>query len=152
MEISPQSRNVRRFIKCPMLMQVICAALLSGMSVALFKFFGELIQSASDNYFFIVLLCTIGLSVATLQMHMTSCAMKYYDQIEVQPVYQTAIMFGWILSGMIIFQETELYTTKQLVIIFCCCIVCFIGIYFLFIKKKRGKSMDKTSEVDTTNE
>ena len=80
--ISPQSTTLRRLVKCPMLMHITSSALLSGMSVALFKFFGEIIQSASGSGY-IVLLALTALSISTLQMHMIANAMKYYDQIEV---------------------------------------------------------------------
>jgi len=45
-------------------------------------------------------------------------------------------MFCWILSGMMIFQETDNYTMNQLIMIFASVLVCFIGIYLLYIKKK----------------
>jgi len=63
--------------------------LLSGISVANIKFFGELVQSesVSENFLLIVILLVAALVVAFAQMHMLANAMKYYDQIEVQPIY-----------------------------------------------------------------
>lgn len=72
-----------------MLMMVLSSALLSGISVSLVKFFGEMIQSASaaDGWFFVVLLLVLAFLVSIVQMHMLANAMKYYDYMEVQPIY-----------------------------------------------------------------
>ena len=36
------------------------------------------------------------------QLHLVNQAMKYYDQMEAVPVYQTSLMIMWILSGLVI--------------------------------------------------
>ena len=71
--------------------------------------------------------------------------MKFFDQLEVIPVYQTTIMMMWILTGMIVFDEIGFYSTKELVLIFGSMVLCCIGIYFLysktkFIKQAQGKT------------
>jgi len=72
-----------------MLFMISSSSLLSGISVANIKFFGELVQSesVSENFLLIVILLVAALVVAFAQMHMLANAMKYYDQIEVQPIY-----------------------------------------------------------------
>ena len=47
----------------------------------------------------------------------------------------------WILTGMIVFQETGNYTTRELTFIFCAMVVCCIGIYFLYSKTKYMKEI-----------
>lgn len=54
----------------------------------------------------IVLLLTLTFIVGVVQMHMLASAMKFFDQMEVMPIYQTGLMFSWIVSGMIIYKET----------------------------------------------
>ena len=56
-----------------------------------------------------------------------------------QPIYQTFIMFAWIVSGMMMFKETDNYSAKQLVVILLAVLVCFAGIYMLYTKKKAKK-------------
>ena len=72
---------------------------------------------------------------SVLQLHLLQFAMKYYDQLEAMPIYQTAIMIMWIVSGLIIFRETRYYTWGQLWCIFFAIVVCCIGIKFLTSKK-----------------
>jgi len=72
-----------------MLFMISSSSLLSGISVANIKFSGELVQSesVSENFLLIVIFLVATLVVAFAQMHMLANAMKYYDQIEVQPIY-----------------------------------------------------------------
>ena len=79
----------------------------------------------------------LGLGASgTIQLHMLNLAMKYYSQLEVIPIYQTAVMILWICTGMIVFEEARFYTTIELLgisgSILCCC----IGIKFLTMKNK----------------
>ena len=43
---------------------------------------------------------------------MLNGAMKFFDQLEVIPIYQTVIMIMWILTGMIVFAETSYYSSQ----------------------------------------
>ena len=76
---------------------------------------------------------------------MLNSAMKFFDQLEVMPIYQTSIMMIWILTGMIVFQETQYYETRDLAFIFSAMVVCCIGIYFLYAKTKNLKQMKSES-------
>ena len=90
----------------------------------------------------VALICG-AVCTAAAQLHMLNSAMRYFDQLEVQPIYQTAIMFTWILSGMVICNEAKFYTTLQMCLIFASVLVCCIGIYFLYTKRKLVKRDDE---------
>ena len=64
-------------------------------------------------------------------------AMKYYDQLEVIPIYQTAIMLMWIGAGMIILSEHRFYSQTKLVLIGLSTMLCLVGIKLLTSKKKK---------------
>ena len=69
--------------------------------------------------------------------------MKYYDQIEAIPIYQTAVMILWICTGLIIFDEARFYTTLELLGIFgSICLSC-VGVYFLMMKTKMLKDAQR---------
>lgn len=36
--------------------------------------------------------------------------MKYYDQMEAVPIYQTSLMIMWIVTGLVVMNESELYS------------------------------------------
>lgn len=74
---------------------------------------------------------------------MLNGAMKFFDQLEVMPIYQTSIMTSWLLSGMIVFREIDYYETKELIYIACSLIVCCIGIYLLYSKTKYIKEQSQ---------
>ena len=71
------------------------------------KLFGELIQSGSaKNHWFMMLFLVVMLVLSSsLQVHLLNLAMKYYDQVEVVPIFQTCLMIMWITSGLIILNE-----------------------------------------------
>ena len=58
-------------------------------------------------------------------------AIKYYDQMEVMPIYQTNIMVWGILVGMACFNEVRFYSWTQLGLITLASAVCVAGIFFL---------------------
>lgn len=76
------------------------------------------------------------ISNALAEMHMLNIAMKYYDQIEVIPIHQTATMVMWILTGLIVFDEVQFYSTTQLLGIAGSLLLCCIGVKFLTMKTK----------------
>jgi len=84
----------------------------------------------------------VGLSGA-VQLHMLNLAMKYYDQIEAIPVYQTSVMIMWILTGLIVFNEVQYYSVLELCGIAGSLTLCCIGIKFLTMKTKMLKEAKK---------
>ena len=73
---------------------------------------------------------------AFCQLHMLNNAMKLYDQLEVIPIYQTALMIMWILSGLVIFEEIHYYQGTQLGLIAVGIVTCCTGMKILTMKKK----------------
>ena len=106
-KVSPASATIKRFIKWPMIFLVWASSMQSSLSVVMLKLFGELIQSGSaKNHWFMMLFLVVMLVLSSsLQVHLLNLAMKYYDQVEVVPIFQTCLMIMWITSGLIILNE-----------------------------------------------
>lgn len=73
---------------------------------------------------------------SSLQVHLLNLAMKYYDQVEVVPIFQTCLMIMWITSGLIILNEQKFYSWPELAGILGSICLCIIGIKFLSMKTK----------------
>ena len=102
------------------------------------KLIAELIES-KDLLDHLALTCVMGVSVGisgAVQLHMLNLAMKYYDQIEAIPIYQTAVMIMWILTGLVVFNEAKFYSKLELYGIMGSITLCCIGIKFLTMKTK----------------
>ena len=84
------------------------------------------------------MLAVIAIS-GTIQLHMLNLVMKYYDQLEAIPIYQTAVMIMWFCTGLIVFDEARFYSSLELLGIFGSSCLCCIGINFLMMKTKMLK-------------
>ena len=73
--------------------------------------------------------------------------MKYYEQLEAIPIYQTGVMVIWILTGLIVFDEVKYYTNMQLLGILCSIVISCCGIKCLTMKTKMI-AKQKKDEVD----
>ena len=105
--VSPRSKTLKTFIKMPMMLLTVTAALLSGLTIVFRKLLTELMQSGSlTNRLGLVAFIVIFMSLIGVgQLHILNLAMKFYDQNEAIPVYQTSVMISWLITGMIVFNE-----------------------------------------------
>ena len=87
--VSTHSKNLNRFVKLPMLYLLITAGLQSGLSIVFLKLTGELTQSgqAKESSLMLTFLCVMMALSAVSQTHSLNMAMKYYDQLEVMPIF-----------------------------------------------------------------
>ena len=60
--------------------------------------------------------------------------MKYYDQIEVIPVFLIAVLVFVLLCGMVVLNDIILYNAVRLIGITIGVICCGIGIYIVIMK------------------
>ena len=82
--------------------------------------------------------------------------MKYYDQLDVIPVFMSSTLVFNILGGIFILNEYSLYNRNQLIGIFISILICMAGISLLLIKNDdmmKIKEMTKDDdESDASNE
>lgn len=137
-EVSSRSKTLKYYIKMPMVLTIGTSALQSGLTIVFLKLLTELGETGEffDHIPLVVTMAfTMGLSGA-MQLHMLNLAMKYYDQIEAIPIYQTCVMILWILTGLIVFDEVRFYSRLELFGILGSLTLSCIGIKFLTIKTK----------------
>ena len=148
--VSPETLTLKRFIKVPMVLFVWSSSVQSGICVVMLKLAGELVQSgASSNHILLIVSMILMLIVsAALQLHLVNCAMKYYDQLEAVPIYQTCLMIMWILSGLIVLDEKRYYSWPELFGFLGSIIICCIGIKLLTMKTKMVKIEERRSRRD----
>lgn len=71
---------------------------------------------------------------------------KYYDQMEVMPVYQTCLLNHNILVGMLCLNELRFYTTGMLLGILLSTTCCIIGITVLLEKNREKRKAVASAE------
>ena len=122
-----------------MVLLLVSSAVQSGISVVFMKLVMEIVEASAflSNWLLVVFICSACALSMVYQMHFLNQAMKYYDQLEVIPIYQTAIMLMWIGAGMIILSEHRFYSQTQLVFIGLSTMLCLVGIKLLTSKKKK---------------
>ena len=121
------------------------AGLQSGLTISFLKLFGEIIQAHkfAENQLLAWSLGLMMIASSVFQAHSINLAMKYYDQLEVMPIFQAMIMIMWILGGMVVLQEAQFYSWGQLGGIAASFFVCCIGIYLLVAKIKTQRRETK---------
>ena len=137
-QVSSRSKTVKYYIKMPMILTICTSALQSGLTIVFLKLLTELGESG-DLFDHMGLVVTMALAMGlsgTMQLHMLNLAMKYYDQIEAIPIYQTCVMCLWICTGLIVFDEVRFYTNLELLGILGSVTLSCIGIKFLTMKTK----------------
>ena len=70
--------------------------------------------------------------------------MKYYNNLDVMPIYQSTILMGLMVAGLLVLNESALYTWGQLSILFASAIVVIAGIFIL--TKKQNLIMVNSQE------
>jgi hypothetical protein len=87
--VSKESIDLKKMIKVPMLLFVTGAAMLASLSDLQIKLIGAVLEDATemqDYLRLIPLACGIAYTAPSTLFYVNS-AMKYYDQMEVMPVY-----------------------------------------------------------------
>ena len=147
-EVSPQSLLIRRTAKLPMFVILVGAGLIGGIATTFYKIIGELAieNDLTKDGWFVVILLLVGILANLIMLYLINIAMKYYDQLEVIPVFASSQLVFIILSGLILLDEYSLYKDEELVGLAIGVAVCAVGVFILLVKNKVKKaSRDITS-------
>ena len=81
--------NLKKYVKVPMVLLAWSTATFSGMNLTLLKCFGEIIKAGDFMQLPVMtsFLVVFAISGAILQIIVLNIAMKYYNNIDVMPVY-----------------------------------------------------------------
>ena len=102
----------------------------------MFKLAGQLAygDEFSENIGLTILLLLSTLPGMTFQLFGLQMSMKYYDQIEVVPIFLISVLIFVLICGMVILNDIVLYSVGGIIGITIGVIFCSIGIYIVIMK------------------
>lgn len=110
-------------------------------------------DSKGEHYVMIPVMIMTAVCTALFNLHLLNQAMKYYKQMEAVPVYQTALLIFWILTGLLILDEKQFYSWGELSCVAASVFLCFIGIKILTMKRilleTQHEQKEKHGDLDT---
>ena len=79
--------------------------------------------------------------------------MKYFNNTDVMPIYQSFILMTWMGSGLVLLDESALYTWVELILLGASCMLVISGIFVLTLKQSEiaRVSEDNDEDVDSQN-
>lgn len=88
-EISPRSLTLKNWLKAPMVLLVWSTATFAGQNLCMFKAFGEILESKDLWNMPIMSFCILlaGLVGGLIQVFFLNISMKYYNNLDIMPVY-----------------------------------------------------------------
>ena len=115
-KISPGSKRLKNNIKVPMILLCWSCGVLNGCWAVFIKVCGEVLNSpeASEHLMFAILMGSLGAVCAGVNAYCLNLSMKYYQNLDVMPVYQSMILMNMLLAGLVVLNESNLYTKWQL--------------------------------------
>ena len=139
---------IKKRIKLPAVCLTMSAGLFAASSVVMMKCFYEVIQSgeASNHILFTLFFTLLGFGFAALQTYLLNLSMKYYNNTDVNPIYESFRMISWMLSGLILLDESKFYTWGELFQLFGCVFFIIAGIYVLTMKQSEMLRVSEQNE------
>ena len=137
LKMSPGSRRLKKNLKVPMIFLCWSCGVVNGCSLVFLKICGEIVNSpeAHNHILFTVLMGAMGGLCAVFNVYALNMSMKYYQNLDVMPAYQSFILMHMILSGLIVLNEAALYSVWELVKLSGSAVLVIAGIYVLTQKK-----------------
>jgi hypothetical protein len=125
-----------RHPKLPLLMLTFATGISSAINQAVFKFFGEILQSGDAVLFspFEMVLLMWGVLQSLLTLLLLNVAVYLYEQIDVAPFYQAFLTIFKILTGLVVLGEASYYDWKGLMTVAACASLIVAGIAVNIIK------------------
>ena len=111
-------------------------ATFSGMNLTLLKCFGEIIKQGDFSSLPIMTSCLLVFAVsgAIIQIVMLNIGLKYYNNIDLMPVYQSLILVMMLACGWVLLDEISCYSWTQVLGILGSACLIIIGIKIITIK------------------
>jgi drug/metabolite transporter (DMT)-like permease len=143
-EIDAESGPLKLFSIVPMVMLMCCTGCLSGLNQAAFRFVGLAFRDGHAFYsVFVMGLILLGLVGSCLQFALLNLALKNYRQIDVVPVYESTLSVMTVVSGLVLFNESQYYSWERLIGIFVSTFLVVLGIGVLTMKDNIKAEMEK---------
>ena len=91
------------------------------------------------------MLCLMGLAMAAMQAYLLNLSMKYFNNTDVMPIYQSFVLMNWMLSGLVLLDESNLYTWGELFMLSASCCLVIMGIFVLTLKQSEIVRLEESS-------
>ena len=132
-------------------MILISAGIVGGYFNVLVKCTGELLtgEMQQGDLAMAIELYVIGLLFTVFQLWLLNVSMKYYDLLDVIPIFMTSLLIFNIVEGLVILDEYSVYERNDLVGITIGIVLCLMGITLLMLKNHtqvKTKAMARDSE------
>ena len=107
LKMSHDSQHLKNNLKVPMVLLCWGSGLSGGCSLSLLKCCGTIAygSEASGNPFLALGLGIAGVGSALIQTYLLNLGMKYFNNIDVMPIYHSMILMHMMLSGLILLDE-----------------------------------------------
>lgn len=142
--------SLKNNLKTPMVLLVMSTGAFSGLNLCCFKFFGEIL--ANNDFMNMPVmasaLCIAGLIGALTQILILNVAFRYYNNIDVIPVLQSLILSSMLIHGWFLLDESQLYSSMQMLGIICSGLIVIIGIKIITMKTTVIASLKKGGQID----
>jgi len=134
-----------------MVLLIAITGALSGITIAIMKCSTELMVTYGGLTTLSAILFGIGIATGLSEMLVLNLAMKYYNQLEVVPIFQISYTVMNMIFGMVLLKEGMMYTTMQLICIFATSSIGLAGIQVLLMKESlKGKDKKVNTEHATS--
>ena len=128
-----------------MVLLIWSTATFSGLNVCLLKCFGEIL-AVNDFWTMPFMVSSLIVSIilgAILQIIILNMALRYYNNLDVIPVYQSLILTMLLVCGWVLLNEISFYTTKQIFGLIGSAIIVISGIKVITMKTSVIASLKK---------
>ena len=132
-KMSERSASIKNNLKVPMVLLCATAGCMNGCTLVFLKVGGEVLNSPEwkSNIMFSGLMMLMGFGAAFAQMLALNLSMKYYNNLDVMPIYQALVLIGMITAGLVLLNESELYTLGDLCLLSASALFVVAGIFVL---------------------
>ena len=136
---------MKKYLKVPMLVLSLNGGIVAGVATSLLKGFTLSYETYGFGGFTMLYLL-VAVFFNLTQLKSLNSAMEIYDQIDIIPIYQTALILFNMMGGAVILNEQAWYTWAELIVLVLCSFICIAGVIIIVKKPKE----DLTSiEVET---
>ena len=73
-------------------------------------------------------------------------SMKYFNNTDVMPIYQSFVLINWMVSGLVLLDESKLYTWGELFRLGASCLLVVLGIYVITLKQSEIVRLEESDE------
>ena len=150
-QMSPEAgSSLQRNLKVPAVFMCLTSGLTGGTSLVMIKCMGEIVHGPelSTNLALTISLGAFGFLIAVLQTYMLNMSMKHYNNIDVMPMHQSFTLLSWLISGLVLLDESKFYTWGELAMLFASAALIIIGIFILTKKQAAGKVAEVSEDIE----